>query len=90
MGKYLVTIKLNPMKTWDFWKQLEQLPVEPIEGVKLISSYSMVGKWDIAVWFEADSLDNAIHFVGDKLRGMEGILETRTKPMALIKEYKKR
>jgi hypothetical protein len=50
----------------------------------------MFGKWDIAVWFEADSNDSALHFVGEKLRAMDGILETRTKPMVLIQEYKKR
>ncbi len=89
MESYFVTIRLKPSKAWDFWKAFEQLPAEPIEGVKLKSSYSMFGKWDIAIWFEADTNEKALDFVGEKLRAMEGVLETRTKPMVLIQEYKK-
>ena len=83
-------MKLHPAKTMEFWGPFEKLKAEPMKGVKLIASYSVFGKWDIAIWFEADSNDMAIHFVGDKLRGIEGILGTRTMPMALIVEYGKK
>ena len=90
MEKYLVLMKLHPAKTMEFWGPFEKLKAEPMKGVKLLASYSVFGKWDIAIWFEADSNDVALHFVGDKLRGIEGILETRTTPMALIMEYGKK
>src|SRR3990172_12275316 len=71
LEKYLVLMKLHPAKTMEFWGPFEKLKAEPMKGVKLIASYSVFGKWDIAIWFEADSNDVALHFVGDKLRGIE-------------------
>jgi hypothetical protein len=41
------------------------------------------------VWFEADSNDNALHFVGEKIRSIDGVTETLTMPATSIKEYQK-
>lgn len=59
----------------------------PIEGVNVSGSYNVFGNWDIAIWFEADSNDNALHFVGDRIRAMEGVVDTHTMPATTIKEY---
>ncbi len=88
MEKYLVFVKLHPSKTEPFFNSLNALDKEPMEGVKVIATYNVFGNWDFAVWFEADSNDNALHFVGDMIRPMEGIIETSTMPTSLIKEYK--
>jgi uncharacterized protein with GYD domain len=87
MQKYLVLIKLNPMKTSAFFDAFGMLSQKPMEGVNVYGSYNVFGKWDIAIWFEADSNDNALHFVGDKIRAMEGVVETDTMPATTIKEY---
>ena len=90
MQKYLVLIKLNPAKTESFYKALNSLSERPIEGVRINSAYNVFGEWDFALWFEADSNDNALHFVGDKIRPIEGIMETHTMPTTVIKEYRMR
>ncbi len=87
MQKYLVLIKLNPLKTGAFFDAFSNLSQNPIEGVNVSGSYNVFGNWDIAIWFEADSNDNALHFVGDKIRAMEGVVDTHTMPATAIKEY---
>jgi hypothetical protein len=41
----------------------------------------------MAIWFEANSNDDAVHFVGEKIRAMEGVIETITMPATVIKDY---
>lgn len=89
MQKFLVLIKLSPTKTEQFFNALVGLSDEPIEGVRINASYNVFGDWDVAVWFEADSNENALHFVGDKIRSLEGVIETHTMPTTTIKEYEK-
>ena len=59
----------------------------PIEGVKLEEAYQVFGKWDFAILFEADTNENALHFVGDKIRLIEGVMATTTIPLTPIKDY---
>jgi len=60
----------------------------PMEGVRLSASYNVFGGWDIIVWFEADNNDDAVHFIGEKLRSVDGVIETLTMPATTIKEYR--
>ena len=62
---------------------------EPIKGVKLEEAYQVFGQWDFAVLFRADTNENALHFVSDKIRLIEGVTETFTIPLAPIKDYRK-
>ncbi|MFB3889853.1 MAG: hypothetical protein ACE14S_10215 [Candidatus Bathyarchaeia archaeon] len=89
MQRYLVLIKLNPSKQEAFFNELMSLSDKPMDGVRLDASYNVFGEWDIAVWFEADSNDNALHFVGDSIRPIDGVIETLTMPTTPIKEYSK-
>jgi len=68
---------------------LMEFTENPIEGVKLEEAYQVFGKWDFAVLFEADNNENALHFVGDKIRLIEGVMETTTIPLTPIKNYRK-
>jgi len=61
----------------------------PIKGVTLEEAYQVFGKWDYAILFQADTNENALHFVGDKIRLVEGVMETLTIPMNTIKDYRK-
>ena len=87
MQKYLVLVKLNPTKSAAFFDAFGSMSQNPIEGVNVYGSYNVFGNWDIAIWFEADTNDNAIHFVGEKIRTMDGVMETHTMPATAIKEY---
>jgi DNA-binding Lrp family transcriptional regulator len=86
--KYFVMIKLSPMMAAKLYEPLMQFEETPIEGVKLEESYQVFGEWDFAVLFRADSNENALHFVGDKIRVIEGVLETFTMPLSPLKNYR--
>jgi hypothetical protein len=89
MMKYLVLIRVSSGKGGEFWSGFSKMPDEPMEGVTLESSWSLFGYWDFAVIFNADSNDNALHFVGETLRELGGIADTSTSPMTVLKEHQK-
>jgi uncharacterized protein with GYD domain len=78
MQKYLVFVKLAAGKGLEFWKGFSDMPDEPMNGVAIVSSYSIFGYWDFAIIFKSDSNDSALHFVGEKLRAISGVAETST------------
>ena len=69
---------------------LMEFSENPIKGVTLEEAYQVFGEWDFALLFQADTNENALHFVGDKIRMVEGVIQTLTIPMTPIKEYRKR
>jgi uncharacterized protein with GYD domain len=87
--KYLLLIKLSPNMAAKLYEPLMEFREKPMEGVKLEEAYQVFGQWDFAVLFQADTNTNALHFVGDKIRLIEGIIETSTIPLAPIKDYRK-
>jgi hypothetical protein len=89
MQKYLVLVKLGSGKGGEFWSGFSKMPDDPMKGVTIESSYSLFGYWDYVIFFKADSVDNAVHFVGESLRAIGGVAETSTSPMIVLKEHKK-
>ena len=87
--KYLLMIKLSPNMAAKLYEPLIEFTEKPMEGVKLEEAYQVFGQWDFAVLFQADNNTIALHFVGDKIRLIEGIIETSTIPLAPIKNYRK-
>jgi len=87
--KYLLMIKLSPNMAAKLYEPLMEFGEYPIEGVKLEEAYQVFGRWDFAVLFEADTNENALHFVGDKIRLIEGVVETATIPLVPLKDYRK-
>lgn len=71
------------------YEPLMEFSENPIEGVTLQEAYQVFGKWDFAVLFEADTNANALQFVGNKIRLVEGVVETLTIPLSPIKDYRK-
>ena len=69
------------------YEPLMEFSQQPIDGVKLEEAYQMLGEWDFAILFQANTNANALHFVSDKIRLVEGVLETFTIPMSPIKNY---
>ena len=87
--KYLLMIKLSPNMAAKLYEPLMEFSEKPTEGVKLEEAYQVFGQWDFAILFQADTNSNALHFVGDKIRLIEGVTETFTMPLASIKNYRK-
>ena len=85
--KYLVLIKLNPAKALASFNMLSNMSAQPMEGINMYGSYNIFGNWDMALWFEADSNESAVHFVGEKIRIIDGVVDTHTMPATAIKEY---
>jgi hypothetical protein len=88
MQKYAVFFKVSVGKGGEFWENFQKMPTEPMKGVMIESSYSLFGYWDFALFFKADSNENALHFVGEVLRAIPGISDTTTTPMTVLKEHK--
>jgi len=87
--KYLLMIKLSPNMAAKLYEPLMEYDETPMEGVKLEEAYQVFGQWDFAILFQADTNENALHFVGDKIRLIEGIMETLTIPLSPLKDYRK-
>jgi DNA-binding Lrp family transcriptional regulator len=87
--KYLLMIKLSPNMAAKLYEPLMEFSEKPIEGVTLEEAYQVFGEWDFAVLFQADTNANALHFVGDKIRLIDGVTETFTIPLAPIKDYRR-
>jgi DNA-binding Lrp family transcriptional regulator len=87
--KYLLMIKLSPNMAAKIYEPLIEFDQNPMEGVTLEEAYQVFGQWDFAVLFRADTNADALHFVGDKIRLIEGVIETLTIPLAPIKNYRK-
>ena len=87
--KYLLMIKLSPNMAAKLHEPLLEFGEKPMDGVKLEEAYQVFGQWDFAILFQADTNANALHFVGDKIRLIDGVLETFTIPLVPIKSYSK-
>lgn len=90
MNKYLLLLKTAAGKGGEFWDGFSKMSDEPMDGVMIQESYSLFGYWDFAIIFIANSNDNALHFVGEKLRALNGIAKTSTSPMTVLKKHKMR
>ena len=90
MQKYLVLIKTIPGKGGEFWEDFQKMPDQPIKSVTIESSWSLYGYWDFVVFFNADSNENSLHFVGEVLRKIRGIGDTSTSPMTVLKAHTKK
>ena len=64
------------------WKQ------KPMNGVTLEEAFQMFGQWDFGILFQADTNENALHFVGDIVRQVDGIAETSTMPISTVRNYR--
>jgi uncharacterized protein with GYD domain len=87
--KYLLMIKLSPNMAAKLYEPLMEFGETPMDGIKLEEAYQIFGQWDFAILFQADTNATALHFVGDKIRLIDGVLETFTIPLAPIKNYRK-
>ena len=61
----------------------------PMKGVKLEEAYRVFGKWDFAILFQADTNSDALDFVANKIRLVEGVIKTTTIPLAALKNWRK-
>jgi uncharacterized protein with GYD domain len=59
------------------------------ERVILEQAYQIFGEWNFASLFQADTNENALHFVGDIVCPIEGATTTYTLPMAPVKKHRK-
>ncbi len=85
--KYFAFIKLGSKGAGKIYSEIMKWKQAPMEGVKLEEAYQVFGKWDFAVLFKADSNENALHFVGDIVRPIEGVVAMRTIPIAPLRKW---
>ena len=88
--EYLTMIKISPNMAAKLYEPLMEFSGNPVKGVTLEEAFQVFGEWDFAILFQADNNENALHFVGDKIRLVEGVTQTLTIPITSIKDYRKR
>lgn len=85
--KYFSFIKLGSAGSGKLYAEIMKWKEKPMDGVKLEEAYQVFGKWDFAVLFEADTNENALHFAGDIVRPIEGVVAMRTIPIAPLRNW---
>ncbi len=85
--KYIGFIKLGSKGAGTLYDEIMRWKMSPIEGVELEEAYQAFGKWDFVVLFSADTNENALHFIGDVVRPIEGVVATRTIPVAPLRKW---
>ena len=85
--KYFSFIKLGSAGSGKLYAEIMKWKEKPMDGVKLEEPYQVFGKWDFAVLFEADTNENALHFAGDIVRPIEGVVAMRTIPVAPLRSW---
>jgi len=87
--KYFAMIKLGPAGAGKLYAEMMKWNQKPMDGVMLEEAYQVFGEWDFAILFQADTNKNALHFVGDVVRHIEGVASMSTIPISPIKDYRK-
>jgi uncharacterized protein with GYD domain len=87
--KYFVMVALGPEGSGKLYEEIMKWKQKPMNGVTLEEAYQIFGEWDFAILFQADTNENALHFVGDIVRPIEGVATTFTLPIAPVKDYRK-
>ena len=85
--KYLSFIKIGSAGSGKLYDEIMKWKIKPMGGVTLEEAYQVFGKWDFAVLFEADTNENALHFAGDVVRPIEGVVAMRTIPVAPLRKW---
>ena len=80
-------IKLGSAGAGKLYAEIMKWKENPIDGAKLEEAYQVFGKWAFAVLFQADTNENALHFVGDVVRPIEGVVAMRTIPVSPIRNW---
>lgn len=87
MQKFLGFIKIGSRGSGELYSEIMKWRKTPIDGVVLEEAYQAFGKWDFVILFSAYSNENALHFVGDIVRPIEGVIATRTVPVAPLRKW---
>lgn len=80
-------MKMDPSKTSEAKRWLNDLPENPSPGVKLHYIFNVFGDWNTCIWFQADNDDQATHFVKNKIAKIPGVTKTYTLPSTILREY---
>lgn len=80
MTEYLVLLKLNPGKLIDTLGDIRNLPTTPFRGVDLCYALNIFGAWDVGLWINAENSGQALEFVQNKVKDLNGVSEVYTVP----------
>ena len=86
--KYIAMVKLGPAGAGKLYGEIMKWKKEPMKGVVLEEVYQVFGKWDFAILFQADTNENALHFVGDIVRPIEGVAAMKTMPVSPLRNWR--
>lgn len=78
MSNYVTLLKVSGNKTKQVEKSLKEISQKPSRSVQLIGTWTSFGQYDGVCLFQAENESDAMNFVSEHLRVIEGILSTET------------
>jgi hypothetical protein len=87
--KYFAMIALGPEGSGKLHAEMMKWEQKPMNGVIFEEAYQGFGERDFAIRFQAETNENPLHFIGDIVKPIEGIVATSTLPIAPVKDYRK-
>ncbi len=78
MPSYVTLVKVSGNRTKQVEKSLKELSQKPSKSVHMIGTWTSFGQYDGVCLFQAENEADAMNFVSEHLRGIEGVLSTET------------
>lgn len=75
---YVTLLKVSGNKTKQVERSLKEISQKPSRSVHLIGTWTSFGQYDGVCLFQAENETDAMNFVSENLRGIEGVLSTET------------
>ncbi len=78
MPSYVTLLKVSGNRTKQVEKSLKEISQKPTRNIQTIGTWTSFGQYDGVCLFHAENEADAINFVSENLRGIEGVLSTET------------
>jgi uncharacterized protein with GYD domain len=75
---YVTLLKVSGNKTKQVERTLRELSQKPARNVNVIGTWTSFGQYDAVCLYQAENEADAMNFVTEQLRGIEGVLSTET------------
>lgn len=75
---YVTLLKVSGNKTKQVARSLKEIEEKPTRSVRLIGTWTSFGQYDGVCLFQAENEVDAMNFVTENLRGIDGIISTET------------
>lgn len=76
--QYQTLVKTSGNSSKEFEKTFKKISQKPNSNVRVIGTWTSFGQYDGVCHFEAENQRDAMDFVSESLKGIDGVLSTET------------